>query len=145
MLTRFPFFQWLAAKGATLDRRPFMSVPGKIVLLPMPFAVATGMSSIFWNIGQITNWQFLGGLTAVLAYPLILIVLLLRLTLPIHYRPLLSLRQKLAAIPFLLASLSLAGWLWVTLADQGGRIRNEWDLSWWCGVISMLCMSLAFL
>lgn len=145
MPAHLPLFPWLAPKQAAADHRPFMSILCKMFLLPVPFAVATGISSLFWYIGQITNWQFLAGLTAVLAYPMLLGALLLRLMFPIRYRPLLNRRQKLVSIPLILTSALLAGWLWVTIADQHGSVKNPLDLCWWCGVISVLCMTLAFL
>src|SRR2546429_4247554 len=61
----------------TFQRRPlFMSVFRKAWLLPIPFCMAAAASSAFWNLGQITGATFLTGLTAILAYPLIIVLLL---------------------------------------------------------------------
>jgi len=145
MLPLLPMRQWFSPKDVNSDQRLFISLLRKMFLLPLPFSVATGMSSLFWYIGQITNWQILGGLTAVLAYPLIMGALLIRLMFPIRHRPLLNLKQKLVALPCILVSALLAGWLWVVLADQNGTAKNPLDLSWWCGLMSALCIALAFL
>src|SRR6266550_1579129 len=61
-----------------IRKPPFMSVFRKASLIPVPFCMATFMCSAFWNLGQMTSGGFLGQITAVVAYPLILVVLLQR-------------------------------------------------------------------
>lgn len=139
------FNQWLSDQRVAAQQKPVMGVFRKALLVPIPFCIATAACSAFWNIGQLTGATFLGGLTAVLSYPLILGLLLLRLVPPIRHLPLLSIKQKLIGIPAVMTISIGAGWLWVALADQSGAIRNPWDLCWWCGLIGLTCAILAYL
>jgi len=107
--------------------------------------MATVVCSIFWNLGQMTGWAFLGGLTAVLCYPLILGLLLIRLVAPIRHAPLLSIKQKLVTIPVVIGGAIIAGRVWFVVADHAGISSNPWDLCWWCGLIGITCAILAYL
>lgn len=137
--------QWLSNQRVTTQQKPFMGVFRKALLVPIPFCMATAACSAFWNIGQMTGATFLGGLTAVLSYPLILGLLLLRLMPPIRHLPLLSIKQKLIGIPVVVALATFAGWLWLAVGDHSGAIHNPWDLCWWCGLIGLTCAILAYL
>ena len=139
------FNQWLSDQRAAAQQKPVMGVFRKALLIPIPFCIASATFSAFWTIGQLTGATFLGGLTAVLSYPLILALLLPRLILPIRHLPLLSIKQKLIGIPAFMTISICAGWLWVTLADQAGTSRNPWDFCWWCGLIGLTCAVLAYL
>jgi hypothetical protein len=124
---------------------PFMGAFRKILLVPIPFCIATAVSSTFWNLGQMSGWPFLGGLTAVLCYPLILGLLLLRLLPPIRHTPILSIKQKLVSIPIVMGAAIIAGRVWFVVVDHSGTSSNPWDLSWWCGLIGITCALLAYL
>ncbi len=139
------FKQWLSDQRAAAQQKPVMGVFRKALLVPIPFCIATAVSSAFWNIGQLTGAAFLGGLTAVVCYPLILGLLFSRLVAPIRHFPLLSVKQKLLGIPAVITISICAGWLWVALADQSDTIRNPWDFCWWCGLIGLTCAILAYL
>jgi hypothetical protein len=139
------FKQWLSDQRREAQQRPMMGVFRKSLLVPIPFCMATAMCSIFWNLGQISGWGFLGGLTAVLCYPLILGLLLLRLVAPIRHAPLLSIKQKLVTIPVVIVGAIIAGRVWFVVADHAGISSNPWDLCWWCGLIGMTCAILAYL
>jgi len=139
------FKQWLSDQRLEAQRRPVMGVFRKLLLVPIPFCMATAMCSIFWNLGQMTGWAFLGGLTAVLCYPLILWLLLLRLLAPIRHAPLLSIKQKLVTIPVVIGGAIIAGRVWFVVADHAGISSNPWDLCWWCGLIGITCAILAYL
>ena len=137
--------QWLSDQRVTAQQKPVMGVFRKALLVPIPFCMATAACSAFWNIGQMTGATFLGGLTAVLSYPLILGLLLLRLVPPIRHLPLLSIKQKLIGIPVVMTLATLAGWFWLAVVDHSGATRNPWDLCWWCGFIGLTCAILAYL
>ncbi len=137
--------QWLSNRRVAAQQRPVMGFFRKVLLVPLPFCMATAASSVFWNLGQMTGMAFLGWLTAVLSYPLILGVLLLRLVPPIHHLPLLNFQQKLISIPVVMVLATFAGLLWWAVVDQLGKVQNPWDLSWWCGLIGLTCAILAYL
>jgi hypothetical protein len=137
--------QWLSNRRVASQQKPVMGVFRKTLLVLIPFCMATAACSAFWNIGQMTGMAFLGGLTAVLSYPLILGLLLLRLIPPIHHLPLLNFKQKLIGIPVVLALAIFAGWLWLAVVDHSGTMRNPWDLCWWCGLIGFTCAIMAYL
>jgi hypothetical protein len=137
--------QWLSAQRSTSGHKQLMGSLSKMLLAPIPFCIAVIVSALFWRLGTVTGAGLLGGLSAVLAYPLILLPLLLRLWFPIRYRPLLSFRQKLAWTPIIVVSAMLLGWLWFVLVDQHGRANSPLDLYWWCGLIIVTCVSLAYL
>ena len=139
------FKQWLSDQRLDAQRRPVMGVFRKALLVPIPFCMATAVCSTFWNLGQMTGWAFLGGLTAVLCYPLILGLLLLRLLPPIRHAPLLDIKQKLVSIPVVMGVAIIAGWVWFAMADHAGTSSNPWDLCWWCGLIGITCAILAYL
>ncbi len=128
-----------------IRRPPFMSVFRKVWLVPIPFCMATFMCSVFWNLGQITNTWFLSGVTAIIAYPLILGVLLQRLILPIRHRPLLDIKRKLVSLPLIIALAIFAGWMWLVVAHDYGVVSSRWDLCWWCALIGITCGVLAYL
>lgn len=137
--------QWLSDQRVAAQQKPLMGVFRKALLVPIPFCMAMAASSAFWNIGQMTGATFLGELTAVLSYPLILGLLLLRLVPPIRHLPLLSIKQKLVGIPVVMALSTFAGWLWLVVIDHSGAIRNPWDLCWWCVLTIITCAILAYL
>jgi hypothetical protein len=137
--------QWLSNRRVPAQQQPVMGVFRKALLVPIPFCMATVACSAFWNIGQMTGATFLGGLTAILSYPLILGLLLLRLVPAIRHLPLLSIKQKLICIPVVMALAIFAGWLWLAVVDHSGTMRNPWDLCWWCGLIGFTCAILAYL
>lgn len=139
------FNQWLSNRRVAAQQRPVMGVFRKALLVPIPFCIATVACSAFWNLGQMTGATFLGGLTAILSYPLILGLLLLRLVPPIRHLPLLNFKQKLIGIPVVMALAIFAGWLWLAVVDHSGTMRNPWDLCWWCGLIGLTCAILAYL
>ncbi|HEY4033945.1 MAG TPA: J domain-containing protein [Ktedonobacteraceae bacterium] len=126
-------------------RTPFMSVFRKVWLAPIPFCMATSVSLAFWNLGQITDNMFLGAVTAIIAYPLIIVLLLHRLIPPIRHTPLLNIKQKLACLPLIIASMVLAGWIWSVLVDHYGIISSMWNLCWWSALIGITCGLLAYL
>lgn len=136
---------WIERRRAEAPHRPLLSVGRKLWLFPLPFFLATGASSLFWNLGQLVNAPFLGGVTAVLAYLLLLVTILGRLLLPIRHQTPLTPIERILAIPTLGMILIVAGWLWIALMDHGGRGSNLWDLCWWCGLISFACASIAYL
>lgn len=137
--------QLLADQQEATRNRQYMSVYRKTMLMPIPFCIATIVSSTFWNLGQMTGAMFLGGLTAVLSYPLILALMFLRLIPPIRHAPLLNIKQKLVCIPFILGLATIVGWTWFIVVDQSGTIHSPWDLCWWCSLISITCAILAYL
>ena len=137
--------QWLSNRRVAAQQKPTMGVFRKALLVLIPFCMATAACSAFWNVGQMTGMTFLGGLTAVLSYPLILGLLLLRLVPPIRHLPLLNLKQKLIGVPVVMALAIFAGWLWLVVVDHSGTMRNPWDLCWWCGLIGFTCATLAYL
>jgi len=139
------FKQWLFEQRREAQKRPMMEVFRKVLLVPFPFCMATAMCSIFWNLGQMSGWALLGGLTAVLCYPLILGLLLLRLLAPIRRAPLLSIKQKLVVIPVVIGGAIIAGRVWFVVADHASISSNPWDLCWWCGLIGITCAILAYL
>jgi hypothetical protein len=141
--------RWLSALRHALPRPPAggtrcMGPLAKMLLLPIPFCLATMVSALFWHLGAITGQQFLGDLTAILAYPLILFASLVRLLLPIRYRPLLSTRQKLLWTPIMVIFALVLGWLWFVSVDHEGTAMNPLDLYWWCGLLIAICASLAY-
>jgi hypothetical protein len=142
--------RWLSALRHALPRPGagggwrFMGPLPKMLLLPIPFCLATIVSAFFWQLGAVTNQQFLGDLTAILAYPLILFASLVRMLLPIRYRPLLSARQKLLWTPVMMIFALILGWLWFVGVDHQGTTTNALDLYWWCGLIIAICASLAY-
>ncbi|HEY7350205.1 MAG TPA: J domain-containing protein [Ktedonobacterales bacterium] len=138
-------FDWFDRQRGAAQERPLISTFRKLWLLPLPFCLATSASSLFWNLGQMLNAPFLGGVTAILAYLLLLAAAFGRLLLPIRHRPLLTLTEKMLCLPVVAAILVLAGWLWITIMDQGGRGSNPWDLCWWCGVLGFTCAWMAYL
>jgi hypothetical protein len=107
--------------------------------------MATFMSSAFWNLGQITGTGFLSGVTAVIAYPLVLVLLLPRLIPPIRHKPLLDFKRKLASLPLTIALAIFAGWIWLMVAGDYGMINSRWDLCWWCALIGVTCGIFAYL
>jgi DnaJ domain len=139
------FAQRFSDQRTVVQEKPMMGVFRKTLLAPIPFCVATASCSVFWNIGQLTHATILGGLTAVLCYPLILISLFSRLFGPIRHLPLLSFKQKLVAVPAVLTAAMCTGWLWVEVADRFGSSSNRWDFCWWCGLIGLTCAILASL
>ncbi len=136
--------QWLSVQRTTHGNRQAMGVLSKMLLVPIPFCIATIFAALFWHLGDTTGASFLGRLTAVLAYPLILFPLLLRLWFPIHYHPLLSMKQKLAGMPIILITSMLLGWLWFGVVDHHGTATSQLDLYWWCSLIIATCASLAY-
>lgn len=139
------FKQWLSDRRREAQQRPVMGVFRKLLLVPFPFCMATAVCSTFWNLGQMTGWPFLGGLTAVLCYPLILGLLLLRLVAPIRRAPLFDIKQKLVIIPVVIGGAIIAGRVWFVVADHAGISSNPWDLCWWCSLIGITCAILAYL
>lgn len=139
------FKQWLSDRRQEAQQRPVMGAFRKLLLVPFPFCMATAVCSTFWNLGHMTGWPFLGGLTAVLCYPLILGLLLLRLVAPIRHAPLLSIKQKLVTIPVVIGGAIIASRVWFIVADHAGISSNPWDLCWWCGLIGITCAILAYL
>jgi len=137
--------QWLSNRRVADQQKPAMGVFRKALLMLFPFCMATAACSAFWNIGQMTGMAFLGGLTAVLSYPLILVLLLLRLVPPIRHLPPLNFKQKLIGTPIVIALAIFAGWFWLAVVDHSGTMRNPWDLCWWCGLIGLTCAILAYL
>ncbi len=137
--------QWLSFQRARSGHRQTMGALSKLLLAPIPFCVAIIVSSLFFQLGSVTGHVFLFGLSAVLAYPLILVPALARLMLPIRYQPLLSLKQKIIGTPIMLMAALLLGWIWVVVADRHGTVSNPLDLYWWCGLIVLTCLSLAAL
>jgi DnaJ domain len=137
--------QFRADQPETNRQRQFMSVYRKTMLIPIPFCIAAMISSAFWNLGQMTGAMFLGGLTAVLSYPLILAFMILRLIFPISHVPLLNIKQKLVCTPIILGSAAIIGWIWFIVVDQSGTLHSPWDLCWWCSLISITCAILAYL
>lgn len=135
--------RWLSAQQAASGHKQMMGALSKMLLAPIPFCIAIIVSSLFWQLGSVTGARFLCGLSAVLAYPFILVPLWLRLLLPIRYQPFLSFRQKIVGIPIILISAVLLGWVWVSAVDRHGG--NPLDLYWWCGLIVVACLSLACL
>lgn len=138
-------YQWLSDQRVAAQQRPVMGVFKKVLLVPVPFCLATVVSLTFWNLGLMTGMSVLGGITAVLAYIFILLLLLLRLVFPIHHTPLLSFKQKLVSLPIILASAIFAGWFWLAMVDHAGTISNQWGLCVWCGLIGITCATLAYL
>jgi len=129
----------------TFQRRPsYMSVFRKVWLIPIPFCMATFMCSAFWNLSQITSAWFLGEVTAIIAYPLVLFLLLTRLITPIIHKPLLNFKQKLASLPLVIGSAIFAGWIWLIVANYYTMI-GRWDLCWWCALIGITCGIIAYL
>lgn len=122
-----------------------MGALSKAMLLPTPFCATMVIAALFWHLGQITGAALLGGVTAVISYPLILLPLLLRLRQPISYRPLLSLQQKLLLTPVILLLAMLLSWIWIIGVDHNGKTMNPLDLYWWCGLLLSVCISLAYL
>jgi hypothetical protein len=138
--------QWLSEQRARGDHKQVMGPLTKALLFPIPFSGATAISALFWHLGQSTGQGFLGGVTSVLAYPLLLIPLLVRLLLPIRYRPLLRVRRhKLAWTPVVLAAATILGWLWMAFVDHNGATTNPLDLYYWCGLLIAVCATLAYL
>jgi len=137
--------QFLNQADTLQGRAPFMSVFRKVWLAPIPFCMATSVSLAFWNLGQITGNMFLGAVTAIIAYPLIIVLLLHRLIPPIRHVPLLNIKQKLACLPLIIASMMLAGWIWLVLVDRYGIISSMWNLCWWSALIGVTCGILAYL
>lgn len=125
-------------------RPPYMSVFRKVWLIPIPFCMATFLCSAFWNLSQITSAWFLGELTAIIAYPLVLALLLPRLIVPILHKPLLDLKQKLASLPLIIGLAIFAGWIWLIIANDYTTI-SRWDLCWWCALIGITCGIIAYL
>jgi hypothetical protein len=115
------------------------------LLVPIPFCMATVVSSAFWNLGHITGAMFLGGLTAVLSYPLILMLLLSRLVAPVRHAPLLIIKQRLICLPVVMMLATLAGYIWFAVVDHSGTTTTQWDLCWWCGLIGITFAILAYL
>lgn len=136
--------QWLSDQKVEAQQRPMMGVFRKVWLVPIPFCIATAVCLAFWNLGHMTGMVFLGGLTAVLSYPLILVLLVSRLVLPIRHTPLLSIKQKFVSLPIIIGLAIFVGWFWLTVVDHG-TISNQWDLCWWCGLIGITCAILAYL
>lgn len=137
--------QFLSDRQETARRRPIMGVFRKALLVPIPFCMATAVCSTFWNLGQLTGALFLGRLTAILSYPLILVLMFLRLIPPIRHAPLLNIKQKIICLPIIMLLATLVGWIWFTVVDQFGTVSNPWDLCWWCGLIGITCVVLAYL
>jgi cation transport ATPase len=137
--------QRLLAQPATSERTQLMGTLSKMLLLPIPFCLPVMVFAFFWHLGNGTGFWLLVKLTAVLAYPLILFPLLVRLWFPIHYRPVLSDREKLISIPITVIVTMLLGWLWYVVADHSGTIINSLDIYWWCSLIVISCASLAYL
>jgi hypothetical protein len=135
--------RWLSAQQAASSHKQMMGALSKMLLAPIPFCIAIIVSALFWQLGSVTGAMFLCGLSAVLAYPFILVPLWLRLLLPIRYQPFLSFRQKLVGAPIILSLAVLLGWVWVGVVDRHGS--NPLDLYWWCGLIVVTCLSLACL
>ncbi len=137
--------QWLSARRTMSGHKQLMGAFSKMLLAPIPFCLAIIVSSLFWKLGSVTN-QGLFLLSAVLAYPLILVLLLVRIfCFPIRYRPLLSLRRKLIAVPVILIAVPLLSWLWIAVVDRQGAMPNPLDLYWWCSLILVTCVGLAYL
>lgn len=136
-------FQPLLSRAGGSSSR-FMGPLAKMLLLPIPFCLATMMAAFFSRLGELTNQQVLGDLTAIVAYPLILCASLLRIILPIRYRPLLSARQRLLSTPIILFATTVLGWLWVVGVDHAGATMNALDLYWWCGLLIATCATLAY-
>src|SRR5260370_40325093 len=114
-----------------------MGVFRKVWLLPIPFCMAAAASSAFWNLGQITGTTFLGELTAILAYTLIIMLLLRRLTLPIFHKPLLDIKHKLACLPLIIVSAIFTGWIWSLVVDRYVTISHRWDVFFSCGLLGI--------
>ncbi len=138
-------YQWPFDKIDTFQRRPpYMSVFRKVWLIPIPFCMAAFLGSAFWNLGQITGAWFLCGVTAIIVYPLVLVMTLSRLIVPIAHEPLLDLKQKLVSLPFIIALAIVAGWTWSIVAKTSPMI-GIWDLPWWCALIGATCGVIAYL
>jgi hypothetical protein len=138
--------QWLLNQIDIVRYRPrYMSVFRKVWLLPIPFCLATLTCSAFWNLGQVTSAGFLSDITAVIAYPLILVLLLSRLIPPIRHEPLLNFKQKLVSLPLTIALAIFAGWVWSIMVNDYRVISSRWDLCWWCMLIGVTCGILAYL
>lgn len=131
-------------KSTGNPKKQMMGALSKAALFPTPFCAATMASAFFWHLAQTTGHAWLAGLTAVLAYPLLLIPLLLRLMLPIRYCPLLSLKQKLVGTLVLVFTAMLLSWLWVAVIDHNGTTPSPFDLYWWCALISVVSICLAY-
>ena len=139
------FHQWLANQRVTDRERPTMGVFRKALLVPIPFCMATAASVVFWNLGHITGAMFLGGLTAVICYPLILLLLLLRLIAPIRHAALLTMKQRLICLPNVILLATFLGYMWFLVVDHSGTTPTQWDLCWWCGLIGITFAILAYL
>jgi hypothetical protein len=137
--------QWLSDQKAERASSRFLGIPGKIVLAPIPFCTAIVVSSILWQLGTVTGVQVPGIISAVLAYPVIVISLGVRLMLPIRYYPLLSRQKKLALAPLIVVSALLLAWFWLMVIDHHGTAGNALDVYWWCGLITTTSLTLAFL
>ena len=137
--------QLLTDQRVTARERPVIGVFRKALLVPIPFCMATAASAAFWNLGQITGAMFLGGLTAVLSYPLILILLLLRLVAPIRHAPVLTIKQRLICLPVVMMLATFLGYIWFAMVDHSGITTTQWDLCWWCGLIGITFAILAYL
>jgi hypothetical protein len=135
----------LTDQRVTARERPAMGVFRKALLVPIPFCMATATSAVFWNLGHITGAMFLGGLTAVLSYPLILLLLLLRLVAPIRHAPLLTMKQRLICLPVVMMVAAFLGYMWFAMVDHLGSTTTQWDLCWWCGLIGITFATLAYL
>lgn len=136
--------QRLTTKQPPRNPKQLMGALSKAMLFPVPFCAAIVISSFFWHLSQVTGHPLLAGVTAVLSYPGLLIPMLIRLFLPIRYRPLLSTGQKLLSIPLIFLVALLLSWLWVIGMDHGGSSSSPFDLYWWCALISAVCLCLAY-
>jgi hypothetical protein len=137
--------QWLSEQRATRQDKHLMGAFSKMLLAPVPFCITIMISALFWQLRTLAGAEVLCVLSAVLAYPLILVPLLVRLWFPIRYRPWLSLPQKLVGTPMILMAATILGWLWFAVIDHNGAVTNPLDLYWWCGLITITCVSLACL
>jgi hypothetical protein len=138
-------YQWPFDNRDTFQRRPpYMSVFRKVWLIPIPFCMATFLCSAFWNLSQITGAWFLCVVTAIIVYPLVLVMTLMRLIAPIIHEPLLDFKQKLVSLPFIVSLAILAGWTWLIVAKTSTMI-GRWDLCWWCALIGIICAVVAYL
>lgn len=129
----------------SLKPQHYMSPLRKVLLLPVPFCLALVGSSLCVQLGQLAGFWLLGALCALLVYPVISVPLVLRLLLPIRFRPLLTLKQKLVGVPALLVTASCAGASWFSLTAQSGTHLDRWEVEGWCGLISTTCLVLACL
>jgi DnaJ domain len=134
--------QWISAQRAN---KQTMGTFNKMLLAPVPFCITIIVSSLFWQLRTLPDATVPFVLSAVLAYPLILVPLLVRLWFPIRYRPWLDLPEKLVGIPAILIAATLLGALWFAVIDHNGTVPNPLDLYWWCGLITITCVSLACL